>query len=353
MQNASLQNWVKPMSEFDDPLPKEEPHLAERIVNLRNEAHGSLNDPQASEREKAIAKRALGAAYALEKVPRVKVPRKPPDTVSPKESGPPPQRTSEAATEKTQNKKETQPTETVYESAGYSLCIATGVVGAVPFCKRTWEPHQTVQECIEKSRIAPACYSTHRLIHSEDLNTWVRHSEDEVEEKFNFGRKRLVLAKTILHPDFKSVCEFLTGYFPELSLPKQNDISELISAGELRLKDWPPSVERPVGCYVSFEVFEVFEVYSEHQEPIEGAEWIIKDKYYLKPWGLGNSGYTVNGPGLVVEHAETRQDAKRLVSEFLNTDVSPYQRHEDRANRWFGRIVWIVLVLVFLSAYLS
>jgi len=104
------------------------------------------------------------------------------------------------------------PIKTVYESAGYSLRITLGYGYASSILgKRTWEPYETVQKCIEASRIAPACHNTHTRI-QEDLHTWEKFSENEEVEidQWLFGHERFVMRKTIIHPDFQSVSDYLT-----------------------------------------------------------------------------------------------------------------------------------------------
>ncbi|MEP5090049.1 MAG: hypothetical protein ABJR23_11545, partial [Paracoccaceae bacterium] len=72
-------------------------------------------------------------------------------------------------------------------------------------------------------------------------------SEDVVEEEpWHDGRSRLVIKKSIAFPDFQSASTYLTGYYPELPVAKQDDIEELISAGQSELEKWPPSGEEPM-----------------------------------------------------------------------------------------------------------
>ncbi|MEQ3708141.1 MAG: hypothetical protein ABNH38_18275 [Tateyamaria sp.] len=165
-----------------------------------------------------------------------------------------------------------------------------------------------------------AANKTHSWDAEDDPHTWQRHSADVVEDVFkNPGQDRLVVRKTVVFEGFEAASLFLTADSAEFPDSKINDIDNLLDEVDTKLQTWPPMEDKPR----YFITFEVCEVYSEHEAPIEGAQWIVEGEYYCKPWESGSTGYKVSGPGLMLEHAETLDDAREMVSHCLRNGVVP------------------------------
>lgn len=338
------------MPDFEDPHPN--PALKARLAKYRTKGKAVLADPMIPQDRKDAALRALELADALEKFLRRQI-----EKPQGKQVEPPPWQLAEDAAATTKKKpkkkkkKKSKPTKTVFQSAGYALCVTIGYAsgtgsstGRMVLAKNKWKPHPSVEECIDASIIAPAVHKTHMWDAEDDPHTWQRHSADVVEDMFNHhGQDRLVVRKSFVFEDLEAVSLFLTADYCDLPDYKINDIVNLLDEVEAALQKWPPREEQ----LRYFVTFEVFEIYSSHQQPIEGAEWIIKGKYYLKPWGQGQAGYKVSGPGLMLEHAETREEARPMVSQFLSNGVVPSEVRWRKRSRNHG------LILVFLFSVLA